>query len=109
MGAGKDDPILNSLQTNLSTNVVDGWLVKGGSASDLSILGAPFNKGGPKEKVGWRWSTVIERGIGARQGGYCGRGIRGYHGRGSGESSLKTKRSRQKRFKQEESLSVRKS
>ena len=45
----------------------------------------------------------------ARQGGYCGRGIRGYHGRGSGESSLKTNRPKIKRLKQEESLSVRKS
>ena len=53
VGAGKEDPILHSLQTNLSTNVVDGW-GKVGSASDLSILGAPFNKGGPKGTVGWR-------------------------------------------------------
>ena len=56
--AGKEDPILHSLQTNLSTNVVDGRLGKGGSASDLSILGAPFNKGGPKGLVGWRLEQV---------------------------------------------------
>ena len=59
VGAGKEDPILHSLQTNLSTNVVDGRLGKGGTASDLSILGAPFNKPETLDLFFFDWSKFL--------------------------------------------------
>jgi hypothetical protein len=42
-GAGKEDPILHSLQTNLSTNVVDGGLGKG------RVYKRPIDLGGPSQ------------------------------------------------------------
>ena len=42
VGAGKEDPILHSLQTNLSTNVVDGWLGKGRVCKRPIGLGGTF-------------------------------------------------------------------
>ena len=41
-GAGKEDPILHPLQTNLSTNLVDGGLGKGRGHRRPIDLGGPF-------------------------------------------------------------------
>ena len=42
VGAGKEDLILHSLQTNLSTNLVDGGLGKGRGHRRPIDLGGPF-------------------------------------------------------------------